>query len=122
MKVSSGNYRPPSFETDDQGEAYPPLDLVHLSRQTMGDGELEAEILALFRSQCEIYSQSLANDNDTLQLMEIAHQMKGCAKSVGAWTIAKKAEILEDEPTKPQHIVHLREQIHLVEKYLKSMG
>ncbi len=106
----------------DPGEINAILDLVHLSRQTMGDSKLEQEILTIFRNQCEICDRSLTISNDPKQLAEIAHQMKGCARSVGAWGIAREAAILEDNPSKSQSITHLRDQIHRVEEFLTSMA
>ena len=97
------------------------LDLVHLSRQTMGDNKLEREILAMFRNQCEVFEGSLSVTDRPQQLAEIAHQMKGCAKSVGAWQVAKEAGKLEENPTQLQLIAPLKEQIHRVEAFIKSM-
>ncbi len=97
------------------------LDLVHLTRQTMGDNQLENEILALFLVQCENCHHSLSEHQEPGELAEIAHQMKGCASSVGAWGVAQKAELLEKNPTQQHLVSHLRDQIHLVANYLKSM-
>jgi len=97
------------------------LDLVHLSRQTMGDNKLEREILAMFSNQCEVFERSLTVTDRPQQLAEIAHQMKGCAKSVGAWQVAKEAGKLEENPTQLQLIAPLREQIHRVEAFIRSM-
>ena len=38
----------------------PPLDLVHLARQCLGDHELEAELLAMFRLQAPALTAQLA--------------------------------------------------------------
>ncbi len=98
------------------------LDLVHLSRQTMGDSQLENEILALFLIQCENCHHSLSEQHKPRELTEIAHQMKGCAISVGAWGVAEKAALLEKNPTEQHLVSHLRDQIYLVANYLKSMA
>ncbi len=97
------------------------LDLVHLTRQTMGDNQLENEILALFLVQCENCHHSLSEHHEPGELTEIAHQMKGCASSVRAWRVAQKAALLEKNPTQQHLVSHLRDQIHLVASYLKSM-
>ncbi len=97
------------------------LDLVHLSRQTMGDSQLENEILALFLVQCENCHHSLSEHHKPRELTEIAHQMKGCASSIGAWGVAQKAALLEKNPGEQHLISNLRDQISLVADYLKSM-
>jgi HPt (histidine-containing phosphotransfer) domain-containing protein len=94
------------------------LDLVHLSRQTMGDAKLEQEILVLFLIQCESCEKALLLPSKPGILTEIAHQMKGCAKAVGAWDIAQTAGLLEKNPDKENLVSKLQDQIHLVKKYL----
>ena len=74
------------------------LDATHLSRQTMGDKVLEREILLLFVVQCEACIKALQTPATRGQLFDTAHQMKGCAKSVGAWNLAKAATLLEENP------------------------
>ena len=41
----------------------PPLDLVHLARQCLGDHELEAELLGLFRLQAPALTAQLADQS-----------------------------------------------------------
>ena len=42
------------------GGSEPPLDLVHLARQSLGDHELEAELLGLFRLQAPALTAQLS--------------------------------------------------------------
>ena len=70
------------------------LDLVHLSRMTLGDRDLEAEVLALFMRQSEALAERAANA-DASQLPPLAHTLNGSARAVGAWRVADAAERLE---------------------------
>ena len=103
------------------------LDLVHLSRQTMGDFELEREILGMFRTQCETCRGSLEKHIDPQQscnpqqLAQIAHHMKGCARAVGAWDVAARAALLEENSSQLHLILPLRDEINLVEKILDDL-
>ncbi len=76
----------------------PPLDLVHLARQCLGDHELEAELLSLFRLQAPALTAQLA-DPSHLSLeskAKIAHKLRGSALSVGAGRVARAAWRVED--------------------------
>lgn len=70
----------------------PPLDLVHLSRQTLGDLELEREILSLFVKQSVQLSQRMFNSSKINEQHDLAHTLIGSARAVGAWRVAKAAE------------------------------
>jgi HPt (histidine-containing phosphotransfer) domain-containing protein len=73
-----------------------PLDLVHLSRQTLGDRHLEREVLAIFRRQARQALFQLEAMADPLNRLEIAHALNGAAKGVGAWRVATAAQDLEN--------------------------
>ncbi len=70
----------------------PPLDLVHLSRQTLGDRELEREILSLFVKQSVQLSQRMFKSSKAEEQHDLAHTLIGSARAVGAWRVAKAAE------------------------------
>ena len=80
------------------------IDMAHLSRQTMGDDQLAAEILSMFYQQCENCMRSLDKSTGVEQISQIAHQMKGCARSVGAIGIGNAAGDLEDNPANHQYL------------------
>ena len=122
MNISADNRVDRPSGLPQRSSAHSPLDLVHLSRQTMGDSNLECEILALFRNQCEICSQSLATHSDPQELTEIAHHMRGCAKAVGAWEVAKMAALLESHPTQSEHKTGLLHELHSVVNYINGMN
>ena len=73
------------------------LDLVHLSRQTLGDGELERELLELFDRQAanalaRLRGPARPNPGSSA---DIAHMLKGSASAVGAFGVAAAAGSLE---------------------------
>jgi Hpt domain len=76
----------------------PPLDLVHLARQCLGDHELETELLGLFRLQAPALTAQIADPS--LSPLEskakIAHKLRGSALSVGAGRVARAAWRIEE--------------------------
>jgi len=75
-----------------------PIDLIHLSRQTLGDRALETELLGLFTRQAiqivERLSADLPGDSIPWRT-DLAHTLKGSARAIGAIRVAIKAEIYE---------------------------
>jgi HPt (histidine-containing phosphotransfer) domain-containing protein len=74
----------PALAPDDR-----PIDLVHL-----GDRNLEREVLQLFdrQSMLLIARMRTAAPNGVATL---AHTLKGSARGIGAWRVARAAEALE---------------------------
>jgi HPt (histidine-containing phosphotransfer) domain-containing protein len=74
------------------------IDLIHLARQTLGDRDLETELLGLFRRQArqvvERLSAELPADSVPWRA-DLAHTLKGSARAIGATRVAIKAEIYE---------------------------
>lgn len=75
-----------------------PIDLVHLSRQTAGDRDLERELLALFADQCVRQLSAISSATTTELRRDAAHTLKGAARAIGAWDVAKAAELVESAP------------------------
>jgi len=82
------------FSPSSHGER--PVDLVHLSRFTLGDEKLEREVLQLFRVQTGIYLNRLESAADRESWRHAAHTIKGSAKGVGAWAVASAAQSAEE--------------------------
>src|SRR5689334_12232494 len=72
-----------------------PLDIFHLRRFTLGDRRLEAEILKLFIDQAPLTIAALKNARNDHDWLNAAHTLKGSARAVGAWRLAKLAERAE---------------------------
>ena len=72
-----------------------PIDLVHLSKYTLGNRDLENELLGLFRAQADVYLGRLAEAATDADWVSAAHSLKGSAKALGAWDLADLAEFAE---------------------------
>lgn len=87
-----------------EGQEEPPvIDLVHLSRQTMGDAQLETELLGLFANQAKAIVQALAGPGATARSSpaDLLHTLCGSARAIGSWSVAEQAERLEREVRHP---------------------
>ncbi|UPK38711.1 Hpt domain-containing protein [Bradyrhizobium sp. 186] len=70
-----------------------PLDLDHLSRMTLGDAELEQEVLGMFAEQAvRLIAAMTALPAEAGAL---AHKLKGSARGIGAFAVADAAASLE---------------------------
>lgn len=68
-----------------------PIDLDHLSEQTFGNAELEAEVLRLFLKQ----SRDCLHRLETAPEAGTAHLLVGSARGIGAGAVAAAASALE---------------------------
>jgi HPt (histidine-containing phosphotransfer) domain-containing protein len=75
-----------------------PIDLSHLSKQTMGDRELEREVLGMFVEQAQAVRRQIG-DAAVKERLFLAHSLKGSARGVGAFAIAECACAIENSPT-----------------------
>jgi len=73
----------------------PPIDLKHLFRMTLGDHGLEHEVLALFDRQVGLLMARMET-LDAPGVAALAHTLKGSARGVGAWPMARAAEAVEE--------------------------
>ncbi|WEX07428.1 Hpt domain-containing protein [Chelativorans sp. AA-79] len=74
-----------------------PIDLAHLSRQTLGDESLKREVLGLFLVQATAARTELAQAKGEAR-RSLAHRLVGSARAVGAFAIAACAAELEASP------------------------
>lgn len=91
-----------AFETPETGyhprpSGDRPIDLVHLARQTGGDKNLEAEVLAIFARQIRKAVHELPGLSGT-DRVKLAHTIAGSAKGVGAFELARNAQAIEANP------------------------
>lgn len=72
------------------------IDFEHLSRYTMGNADLEQEILQLFCNQCHEYVATLKNSlEDPENWKQATHALKGSSRGVGAWRISAESQAAE---------------------------
>lgn len=75
-----------------------PIDVEHLFRMTLGDHHLEREVLQLFDHQAGMLIERIAQfERSELGIVAAsAHTMKGSARGIGAWQLARAAEAVEN--------------------------
>ena len=72
-----------------------PVDLVHLSNQTLGDRELECQVLEMFIGQAKTYLDAWQGAQIESERFRAAHSLKGAARGIGAWDLAELAALAE---------------------------
>lgn len=91
-----------------------PIDLVHLSRMTLGDRALERDVLMLFDRQLDMLMQRIESAAGPIA-SAAAHTMKGSAQGIGAFALATAAGQVEDAARDPaghgQEVATLRAAI-----------
>jgi HPt (histidine-containing phosphotransfer) domain-containing protein len=71
------------------------IDATHLARMTLGDRGLEREVLELFVRQTTIILDRIARAEPAIAAAA-AHTLKGSARGIGAWRVARAAEMVEE--------------------------
>jgi HPt (histidine-containing phosphotransfer) domain-containing protein len=89
-----------------------PVDFAYLGRFTFADRELEREVLYLFAQSIQGYVAALAAADDDKAWQRAAHTIKGSARAVGAWRVARMAETAErigfsTNPDRRRHAIDL---------------
>ena len=101
-----------------------PVDLVHLSKFTMGRRDLEAEILGLFRQQLAASLSKLEAAADDKAWKEAAHTLKGSARGVGAWELgdaSERAEKLLDAAARAGSVSELATLVTAVTAFIDDL-
>lgn len=104
------------------------IDLEHLRRFTLGDQQLEQEILALFIEQAPLTIKSLKRARTSRDWITSAHTLKGSARAVGAWRIAALAEQAEslggpaDRSACELVLRELEQAAHEVREHIGKLG
>jgi HPt (histidine-containing phosphotransfer) domain-containing protein len=71
------------------------IDLSFLDRVTFRDRSLAREVLVLFGEQADSLLVAIAEAGDERTRFEAAHKLKGAARGVGAFDVARAAEEIE---------------------------
>lgn len=72
------------------------IDTGHFHAMTGGDPDLQAEIIALFSEQAEIWARLLIPDAPVQTWRDAAHTLKGSARGLGLWLLAKACAEAEE--------------------------
>jgi HPt (histidine-containing phosphotransfer) domain-containing protein len=100
MQRSAEQAGPPR-QAAERTQHLPPVDLSRLRRFTLGNVELEQEILGLFALQAPIMLAALRRANTPVAWHEAGHTLKGSSASIGAWLVADAAEQAEKLAERP---------------------
>jgi HPt (histidine-containing phosphotransfer) domain-containing protein len=100
-----------------------PIDMEHLSRQTMGDPGLQDEVLRLFDEMTHVYYERLEVSTTVDDLLRNLHTLKGAAAGVGAFGLAELARVAEAElrnggPVNPERIDDLALAVQEVSAFI----
>lgn len=98
-----------------------PVDLAHLSRQTMGDRDLEREVLSLFLHQAHIVGERMEGATPQERTL-LAHGLKGSARGIGAFRVADIADTVESDPANTGNLRSLVEAIAEVRDFVSAIS
>lgn len=107
-----------AMELDGEGL---PLNMEHLTRQTLGDRALAAEVLKLFQTQT-LGLVDRMGAADARDRRELAHALVGSARGIGAFRVAECAARIEKGETGPGEIMHLSSLIEEVHEFISSLS
>ncbi len=96
-----------------------PIDLVHLSAQTMGDLTLENEVLEIFLRHAQENIALWKDSQNQENRKRAAHSLKGGARGIGAWDLAELAN--EAEVPGFDDIAKLEEEAQRVCDYIRML-
>ncbi len=102
-----------------------PIDMEHLSRQTLGDPGLELEVLRMFDTMSRVYYERLETSTTVDELLRNLHTLKGAAAGVGAVALAELARVAETElregaPVNPERIDDLNMAVEEVSAFIAA--
>ncbi len=109
------------YRAPDCPSAGNPVDLVHLSKQSLGDRSLEIEILALFQSQSKLYLERLTNATTADERKMAAHTILGSARGLGAWRVAKQAELIQAKCVHGCDVSDLQSAVNEANAYISEL-
>lgn len=98
-----------------------PIDLAHLSRQTLGDRTVEGEVLRLFLQQIGSVADRIAG-SDLDSRRRHAHGLVGAARGIGAFSLAECAAELETRPGSEILVRRLRARINDVRDFIAAIN
>ncbi len=97
------------------------MDLVHLTRQTLGDRAVEQEVLGMFLHQLATIRDGIGR-TDAEERRALAHTLKGAAAGVGAFAIADCAEHIEQSPSDDLLVERLSDLIDQARDFIAAIN
>ena len=98
-----------------------PTDMMHLTKQALGDAGLEGEILRNFDEVLAAHFDRLEGSGTVPELLHHLHIIRGASVGVGAWSLAEHAHVMETElnegePVNPERV----EDIHFAVEEVRA--
>jgi HPt (histidine-containing phosphotransfer) domain-containing protein len=97
-----------------------PIDLAHLSRQTLGDRSVEQEVLKLFVQQALMVRDRIEAASP-VERLRLAHGLKGSARGIGAFAIADCVSEIETHPEDGGNLRRLSGLIDQVRDFIAAI-
>lgn len=97
-----------------------PIDFDHLAQQTMGDKDLEIEVLQLFSRSARAALHEMAGADDKT-VMATAHRLKGSAQAIGASAVSEAAAAVEEKGNDSTLIAKLAAAIVEAENFILKL-
>jgi HPt (histidine-containing phosphotransfer) domain-containing protein len=119
VQIENIPFDPPGGEGNEVSTSRP-INLAMLNRQTLGDRELELEILSMFSHQSGELADLLKNAAGD-ERKRVAHKLKGAARSVGALSVAEEAAAIEGDPSDTRALGRLIDNVAEVRDYISSI-
>lgn len=104
-----------------------PIDHAHLARFTLGNRDLEIEVLQLFAQQTPDFVGQLRQAESAKEWRAAAHTIKGSARAVGAHAVGNAAEQAErltvamDDPQRAAAIHAIEEALAAAIDYISGL-
>ena len=98
-----------------------PVDLVHLARHTLGNRDLEREVLQIFVRQSVLYLDRIRGAKTGTERQMAAHTIKGSARGIGAWEVADLAEKLESSAPGSGTVASLDSAVEKTNRFISSL-
>jgi HPt (histidine-containing phosphotransfer) domain-containing protein len=100
-----------------------PVDMVHLTKQALGDPGLEAEILRAFSERIAEHFAALERSTTVEDLLHHLHTLKGASLGVGAWSLAEHAHVMASElkaggPVRPERVDDIEMAVEEVQHFI----
>jgi HPt (histidine-containing phosphotransfer) domain-containing protein len=93
VRLARFTWKDPSMPSPPPAAENGPIDIEHLRRATLGDANLEREVLGMFAKQAAHLVGALAALPP--EASALAHTLKGSARAIGAFQVADHADGLE---------------------------
>ncbi|EFO30802.1 Hpt protein [Roseibium sp. TrichSKD4] len=112
-----------AVRTADFPRTSPPIDLVQLATNTLGNRDLEIQVLQMFKSQASNMLARLIAEADRNEQKRLVHTMKGSARAIGAVTVAHECERAEQQLAGPDapSFAKLQAAISLANAYIDDL-